>query len=597
MGYDYALVHIKYTIPPAVALTFLYRPLLNRLDLYKIFFLVTIAVVSTIPWDSHLIRTRVWTYPAHVIVGPKLFDIPAEEVFFFVIQTYNTSLLYLLMSKPVFFPTYLRREEEKDSAPDKRKPSWRKYQRVGQAGLALGIALSLRMVRLGGRGTYMGLIILWAFPFLLLLWSLAYQFILGIPRSTSIWPIAIPTFYLWIVDTLALRRGTWVIETGTKLGLHLWPGLEIEEAFFFLVTNVLIVFGLIAFDNALAILYTCRESFPTVPELPFPAVLVRALLIPTANYDGPYIHALQEAVDRLRRKSRSFYLASGTFQGRLRIDLILLYSFCRVADDLIDDASDTKEAHEWIRKLRIYLDLSYKGTEESGLREDYIEIKFPREAQSALKYLPTSYLSCKPLYDMLDGFEMDLGFASAKDEPSKLPIQNASDLDLYGERVAGTVAHSILEMVFHHLPFDASQETKQHLIESGSRMGVALQYVNISRDIAVDARIRRVYIPLDWVSEMELTPAAVIKNPQGTRVEDLRLRLLNRAFYIYAEARDAIEELPEEARGPMRVAVESYMEIGRVIREEGYRLREGRATVPKRRRVMVAWKALRKRRA
>lgn len=198
---------------------------------------------------------------------------------------------------------------------------------------------------------------------------------------------------------------------------------------------------------------------------------------------------------------------------------------------------------------------------------------------------------------MLDGFEMDLGFASAKDEPSKLPIQNASDLDLYGERVAGTVAHSILEMVFHHLPFDASQETKQHLIESGSRMGVALQYVNISRDIAVDARIRRVYIPLDWVSEMELTPAAVIKNPQGTRVEDLRLRLLNRAFYIYAEARDAIEELPEEARGPMRVAVESYMEIGRVIREEGYRLREGRATVPKRRRVMVAWKALRKRRA
>lgn len=224
--------------------------------------------------------------------------------------------------------------------------------------------------------------------------------------------------------------------------------------------------------------------------------------------------------------------------------------------------------------------------------QDYVEIKFPPEAQSALRFLPTSYLSSKPLYDMLDGFEMDLAFTSVDNDPSRYPIQTVSDLDLYGERVAGTVAHSILEMVFHHLPTGAPGTTRQRLIEAGSRMGVALQYVNISRDIAVDAQIQRMYIPVDWLGEKELTPAAVIKNPQGTRVEDLRLRLLNRAFYIYSEAKDAIGELPEEAVGPMRVAVESYMEIGRVIREEGYRVREGRATVPKRRRIVVAWRAL-----
>lgn len=270
------------------------------------------------------------------------------------------------------------------------------------------------------------------------------------------------------------------------------------------------------------------------------------------------------------------------------------YSFCRVADDLIDNAADSKESREWIRKLRMYLDLSYKNMEEKALLQDYIEIKFPSAAQLALKFLPTSYLSRKPLYDMLDGFEMDLGFASTDGESSKYPIKTVADLDLYGERVAGTVAHSLLELVFHHLPSDASTEKRQRLIEAGSRMGVALQYVNISRDIAVDAQIQRVYIPLDWIAEKELTPLAIIKNPQGTRVEELRLQLLNRAFYIYADAKDAIEELPDEARGPMRVAVESYMEIGRVIREEGFRVREGRATVPKRRRIMVAWKALRK---
>lgn len=53
--------------------------------------------------DSHLIRTGIWctsptfgsfiglpstAYPPDAIIGPTLFSIPAEELFFFVIQTY-----------------------------------------------------------------------------------------------------------------------------------------------------------------------------------------------------------------------------------------------------------------------------------------------------------------------------------------------------------------------------------------------------------------------------------------------------------------------------------------------------------------------------
>ena len=58
--------------------------------------------------------------------------------------------------------------------------------------------------------------------------SLAYQLIMELPLSNTLVPVALPTLYLWIVDTLALKRGTWVIESGTKLGWHLWDGLEIE---------------------------------------------------------------------------------------------------------------------------------------------------------------------------------------------------------------------------------------------------------------------------------------------------------------------------------------------------------------------------------
>ncbi|THW55265.1 Lycopene beta-cyclase, partial [Aureobasidium pullulans] len=343
MGYDYALVHVKYTIPPAIALTLLYRPLLTRLDVYKILFLITIAVVSTTPWDSYLIRTRIWSYPENAVIGPKVFDIPLEELFFFVIQTYNTSILYLLLSKPTFHPVYLRRQEKNDR--------WKYMKLAGQLLLGLLMKKAITLIREEGAGTYMGLILAWAVPFLLLLWSLAYQFILGLPITNTLLPILLPTLYLWIVDTLALRRGTWVIESGTKLGTHLWPGLEIEEAVFFLLTNTLIVFGLVAFDNAIAILNAFSTHFPSVPALPSPMLLVKALLLPAGAYDEDRIEGLAQAVDRLEKKSRSFFLASAAFSSRLRVDLIVLYSFCRVADDLVDNAASPLEARKWIKHL------------------------------------------------------------------------------------------------------------------------------------------------------------------------------------------------------------------------------------------------------
>lgn len=154
------------------------------------------------------------------MIGPKLFDIPLEELFFFVIQTYNTTLLYLFLSKATFHPVHLRYEAKGDK--------WKYYKLFGQLALALTFKKGLNMVIAGKEGTYLGLILVWAIPFLFLLWNLAYQFVLGLPLTNTVIPIVLPTLFLWGVDTLALNRGTWVIESGTKLGWQLWPGLEIE---------------------------------------------------------------------------------------------------------------------------------------------------------------------------------------------------------------------------------------------------------------------------------------------------------------------------------------------------------------------------------
>lgn len=591
MAFEYALVHLKYTIPPAVILTLLYRPFFTRLDFYKLAFLITVAVTATIPWDDYLIRQRVWTYPPNVIIGPKLLSIPAEEVFFFVIQTYTTTLLYFILGRTSFYPSYLvvnTTEKPENHAP----------RIVGQIIIGLLTATGFVLSYRGGEGTYLGLILAWAGPFCMMLWTFAHQFITGLPSMNTIVPIAIPTLYLWIVDTLALKRGTWAIESGTKLGIHLWDGLDIEEAVFFLVTNVMVVFGLVAFDNALAIIQTFPHLFKSVPPTPSPLLLIKALMTPTSNYDTNRIIGIQQAVSRLERKSRSFFLASSTFEGRIRIDLILLYSFCRVADDMIDNARNSDEASKNTSKLTRFLDLSYGSNSPSKESvHDYVSKNFPPGSQSALLLLPTNLLSPKPLYDLLEGFKTDSLFSTTKGAAKASPIKTEQDLHQYGYRVAGTVAEMVLELCCHHTATTMPAKQREYLVKSGGDMGIALQYVNIARDIATDAAMDRVYLPKTWLEGEGLEVDDVLKmSPQKkAKISALRTRLLNKAFDLYLTARPAMEQLPLESRGPLRVAIESYMEIGRILQERGptTRLRTtNKATVPVLRRLVVAWKAM-----
>jgi 15-cis-phytoene synthase/lycopene beta-cyclase len=121
-------------------------------------------VLATLPWDSYLIRNRIWSYPSHVIAGPTLLDIPLEEVFFFFIQTYNTSLLYLIFSKPTYQPIFLRAAH-----PPSYRP-WKHHKLAGQLFLLGATLWGWRRVIENGTGTYTGLIVVWAAPIVLLQW-------------------------------------------------------------------------------------------------------------------------------------------------------------------------------------------------------------------------------------------------------------------------------------------------------------------------------------------------------------------------------------------------------------------------------------------
>ena len=241
--------------------------------------------------------------------------------------------------------------------------------------------------------------------------------------------------------------------------------------------------------------------------------------------------------------------------------------------------------------MRTALDLSY-SKQEAGQHisaSKYIHENFGQHAQLALELLPTSKLSPQPLYGLLDGFDMDLLFSY---ERTKFPVADEQILRRYAERVAGTVAELCIQIIYHHIGAGTSKRTQQEILKAGSLMGIALQYVNIARDIRVDAAIGRVYIPTTWIEEQGLKPQDILHDPDLPQVELLRQRLLDEAFKCYEEARPKIERLPPGAKGPMRVTVESYMEIGRTLRSLGYKVKDGRATVSKWRRLWIAWTTL-----
>ncbi|CRK30795.1 Bifunctional lycopene cyclase/phytoene synthase like protein [Verticillium longisporum] len=638
MGYDYALVHLFWTVPPATILTILVYPFLTRVDAAKLCFIITVAVVATIPWDSYLIRTNIWNYPPDAVLGYSLFDIPAEELFFFVIQTYFTAQLYVLFNKPVLHAQYL-------NAPWAVPAGIRRAKVAGQVFLAAAIVYGCYLISGSAEGTYLGLILTWAAPFALLTWSITAHFILALPWTSTLLPIVAPTVYLWVVDELALGRGTWAIQSGTKLGVRLFGHLEIEEAVFFLVTNMLVVFGLAAFDKAVAVVDAHPDVFAE-PSDTLSMSLIKARFWPSKHYDMHRITAIRQAASRLAKKSRSFSLASSAFPGRLRIDMTLLYSYCRLADDLVDDAADNVVASDWIDKLQKHLDLSYaevnktkpsSGKESMSSRE-YADSTFPSSALETLRHLPVHLIPKRPFDDLLKGFVMDMDFDQGADQ---FPITNVANLELYASYVASTVGLMCLELVFHHcIPgfpthlydTDAMAETdatklglprnkvsstgvvlqrhstkgattRNQLRLAACRMGLALQYVNIARDIAVDARIGRVYLPTTWLQEAGLTHQDVLRIPRSDGVMQVRKRLLDLAFDLYDESRAVMVEIPPAARAPMIVAVESYMEIGRVLRDGAAAAKEpqeaergvnggGRATVPKGRRIWVAWSTL-----
>lgn len=109
------------------------------------------------------------------------------------------------------------------------------------------------MRRLGarlGRWTYLTFLISWAMPVILFQWLFAGGD-LWAKRAPLLIAVTASTLYLSAADAVAIARGIWHINPARSIGVRVGP-LPIEEALFFLATNVMVAQTIVMVDGPVA---------------------------------------------------------------------------------------------------------------------------------------------------------------------------------------------------------------------------------------------------------------------------------------------------------------------------------------------------------
>lgn len=241
----------------------------------------------------------------------------------------------------------------------------------------------------------------------------------------------------------------------------------------------------------------------------------------------------------IRTGSLSFHAASRLLPTKVRDPALVLYAFCRLADDEVDEGTDEAGA---VLSLGERLERIYSGTprnapEDRAFARVVEEFDMPRALPEAL----------------LEGLAWD----ARGDRYADL-----SGVRAYSARVAAAVGVMMCVLM---------QVRDRDALARACDLGVAMQLTNIARDVGTDARMGRVYLPLDWFAETGIEPDAFIADPiPSAPIRRMVSKLLAEARRLYLRSESGIAKLPADARMGIWAARLIYAGIGTEIRRNGF---------------------------
>ncbi|MDX6484942.1 MAG: 15-cis-phytoene synthase [Gaiellaceae bacterium] len=174
-----------------------------------------------------------------------------------------------------------------------------------------------------------------------------------------------------------------------------------------------------------------------------------------------------------RERAKNFAYGIMVLPREKRRAIAAIYAFAREVDDVADGELPTEEKQVRLEALRRSLDATPTNAMSVALADASARYRIPRDALSAL----------------VDGGLQDL---------ERTRYETFDDLRAYCELVAGAVGVACVAVY-------GSDD-----VDRAMTLGIALQLINVMRDVAEDSSLGRVYLPQD---ELERFGVAELDRP------------------------------------------------------------------------------------
>jgi phytoene synthase len=257
----------------------------------------------------------------------------------------------------------------------------------------------------------------------------------------------------------------------------------------------------------------------------------------------------------------SFYYSFLFLPPERRRAITAVYAYCREVDDAVDEVSDPAVA-------------------EARLRWWHGEVTalFNRQpthpvTRALLPFIDGPFgITLPRLHAILDGMEVDL---------RQNRFLDFAALRSYAHLVAGVVGE-ISASVFGY--------TDPRTIEYASQLGLALQLINVIRDVGDDARRGRIYIPLDELKRFEVRAADVLDRRTVEGFVPLMRFQAERARATYREAIALLPAVDRRAQRPGLIMGAIYVALLDEIEREDFQVLNQRVALTPLRKLWIAWR-------
>ncbi len=248
-----------------------------------------------------------------------------------------------------------------------------------------------------------------------------------------------------------------------------------------------------------------------------------------------------------RQTGKNFYYSFLVMPRKKRAAMCAIYAFMRRSDDIADSTANPAVALEALHQWRAQVDAAFNNGEAT----DPI---LPALVDTVRGYkIPQHYF-----HELLDGTEMDQTTAR---------YATFDDLYKYCYRVASAVGLVVLPIFGY--------QDKAALIPAEA-CGIAFQLTNILRDVKEDARMGRIYLPLEDLRRFGVSEDDILNARATPQFLELMKFEAARAHEFYEKAQPLLPMIDADSRGTLAVMIAIYGGILRKIEQSNFAVFDGR---------------------